>query len=174
MTNEQRTSNRSTFSKLRWVFGAGVVATALTIGGVALAQPGDGPRGGGFGPGRMIMRALRGLELTEQQELKGIQIRRSLQAQAKDAHQELKGSLGKVATELEKQTPDRVKLHGLADDVMKKMSAMAHSAIDQVLELHATFSPDQRAKLAAEIREMESRAAERGDDGPGPGKRRGR
>ncbi|MCK6549514.1 periplasmic heavy metal sensor [Myxococcota bacterium] len=180
MTNEQRTSNtpNRSLSKLRIALGAGLVAAVVAIGGVAVAHPGgDGPRGGGFGPGRMIMRALRGLELTEQQELKGIQIRRNLQAQAKDAHQEMKGSLGKVATELEKASPDRAKLHGIADDVIKKMSTMAHSAIDQLLELHATFTPEQRTKLAAEIREMEQRAAELRDDvgpGKGPGKRGGR
>lgn len=164
--NHQAVPATSKRSRVKLALVAGIAAATLALGGVALARPHGGPGGPG-GPGRMMMRALHDLDLTEQQEVKAVRIRRNVQEQAQTAHQELRGSMSKVADELEKANPDAQKLHGLADEVIQRMSKIAHSAVDQLLELHATFSPEQRTRLAQHLRNFQPGA---GDEERGPGR----
>lgn len=161
-TSKAQTSTRR---KTRWALIAGLTVALLATSGLALADKGKfkGGHGRGGFPG-MIMRAFGDLELTEQQELKAIRIRRNLQTQALEQRREMAGSIAKVADELEKPNPDATKLHGIADDVIKRISKLVHSGIDQVLELHATLSPEQRSTLTERLRGFQQRAEGEGKD----------
>lgn len=46
------------------------------------------------------------------------------------------------------EKPDRAKLHALVDARAAELTAMAHQAVDAAIEVHATLTPEQRAKLA--------------------------
>jgi hypothetical protein len=87
-----------------------------------------------------------------------IHIRKNLMAQGKELRQELQPQVSQVFDELEKPAPDAAKLHGIADDVLKRITRITHSAIDQALALHATFSPEQRETLVTRGREIQMRA----------------
>jgi len=115
------------------------IATALGLGllavggGVALARP-DGAHGGHGGfPGMMMMRLFSDLDLTEQQELKAIRMRRDLMKQGQEAKKESFEQMGTAIEELGKASPDPAKLHGVADQAIQRFAKLVHSAIDQAL-----------------------------------------
>jgi hypothetical protein len=137
---------------------AGLALGLLAVGGAAMARP-DGMRGGFAG--KMFFRMFADLELTEQQELKAIRMRRSLQEQGQAARVETFKSLEPAIDELGKANPDSAKLHGIADEAVKRFSKIIHSAIDQALELHATLSPEQRTTLVKRAKEIHERREER-------------
>lgn len=137
---------------------AGVVA-AMAISGAALA--GGGHRGGG-GPGFGFMRMIRQLDLTEEQEVKAVRLRHQMKEERKAGKADREAMMKTVATELRKPTPDAAKLHGLADTMMARMSQMTHSTIDKFLELHKTFTPEQREKLGKGIERRAERKERRG------------
>jgi Spy/CpxP family protein refolding chaperone len=148
-------------SKKHLLIVASVVG-ALALGGVALAGPHKGRRGGpGGGPGLgfRLMRMVRHLDLTEEQEVKAVRLRHQMKEEMQAGKVDRPAQMKAVATELAKPTPDAAKLHGIADQMLARMSKMTHAAIDKFLELHATFTPEQREKLG---KRLERRAERRG------------
>lgn len=113
------------------------------------------------GPGMALMRVFGDLDLTEQQELKAIRIRRSLKEQAQASHEEMRGQFDAVIGELQKPNPDATKLHSIVDEAIKRMQKIAHSAVDQYLDLHQTLSPEQRATLIERLQEAKEMRHER-------------
>jgi Spy/CpxP family protein refolding chaperone len=55
--------------------------------------------------------------------------------------------------ELERDQPDANKLHALVDSRMDEARKMMHEAVDGVLEVHGSLTPEQRAELVAMIEE---------------------
>lgn len=157
----------------RWALVLGVATGLFAVSGAALADR-DRPKRGL--PGMAFMRVIDDLDLTEEQEIKAIRVRRNLREQAEEARREMDGTMGKVAVELAKANPDATKLHAIADEVIKRIQKVTHSAIDQVLELHRTLSPEQRETLANRLERIEARRDERfgppeGERGPRDGER---
>jgi hypothetical protein len=153
--------------RLRRVAMLGALFAALAASATALARP----RGHGGPLGFMMGRLLHHVDLTEQQEMEAVRIRRALADEGRAARKDAQAALGQAIAELEKPQPDARKLHGAADQAMSRMNAMVHSAIDRLLTLHATFSPEQRKDLTQTLRKHEERMRrhadgddERGDD----------
>jgi Spy/CpxP family protein refolding chaperone len=153
--------------KKRLVFATTMIA-ALALTGAAFAHGGGGPRGrGGMGGGigMKLMRAVKHLDLTEEQEVKAVRLRRQMREERQAGKLDHQAMMKDVAAELRKERPDARKLHGIADQVIARMTKMTHSAIDRFLELHATFSPDQRAKLGEMTEKRANRKGKRGRRG---------
>jgi protein CpxP len=58
-----------------------------------------------------------------------------------------------VLTQLESDSPDAQKLHGLVDARLDSVRAFAHKVVDAALEVHRVLSPVQRKQLSTEYRE---------------------
>lgn len=152
--------------------GAGALIATLGFAGTAIARPGG--MGGHF-PGMGLMRLIGRLDLTEQQELKAVRLRRAMADEAEQNRKEIHNAIGAVIPELEKAQPDARKLHGVVDQISERMAKMAHGAIDRYLELHATFSPEQRQTLVETAKDFHQRVEERMEDGDfGPGRGHGK
>lgn len=139
---------------------AGLALGLVAMGGAAMARPGGGKGHGGFG-GMMMMRLFGELDLSEQQELKAIRMRRNLQEQGEEARKETFKSLEPAIAELGKAQPDARKMHALADEAIARYSKIVHSAIDQALDLHSTLTAEQRTTLVTRANEMHDRREER-------------
>ena len=130
---------------------AGALVGALAIGGTATAK-GFG-RGGGF----PLMRIMRHLDLTEEQEIQAVKIRRAMREKRKAARQEMQATMDRVRLELTKENPDPQVLHGAVDQAAAQMTAGMHEAVDQFMTMHKTFSPEQREKLIQVMDKMKQR-----------------
>jgi uncharacterized membrane protein len=146
----------------------GVLAGLLLVGagGVAFAGQFGGHGGGGphgWGGPMALMQLVNRLDLSDQQELQLIKIRKSMHQEGKQARQEMQANISQIADELEKPAPNASKIHGVADQAMQRFSKVVHGAIDQFLTLHATLTPDQRETLVQSIREHQAQRMERLD-----------
>lgn len=149
--------------------GAAAIIGTLGFAGTAMARP------GGHFPGMGLMRLLSRMDLTEQQEVKAVRLRRAMADEAEQSRKEVHQLVATAIPELEKAQPDARKLHGLVDQISEKMSKVAHSAIDKYLELHATFTPEQRQTLVESAKTFHERAERRmNDDDFGPGSGQGK
>ncbi len=148
---------------LRTALIASSVVAALALGGVALAGPhrGRGGGGGGMGFGFRLMKIVRHLDLTEEQEVKAVRLRHQLKTEMKAMKGDREQTMKTVAAELKKPTPDAAKLHGIADQMITRMGKMTHATIDKFLELHATFTPEQREKLGTHLERRAERRERR-------------
>jgi Spy/CpxP family protein refolding chaperone len=158
MNTEQITTGQKSTKKRTSIIIGGVLAGVLALGGVALAQ-GGGPNGWGRGhiPGMALMRAMERLDLTDQQELQLIKIRKNLHQQGMDARQEMAASVSQVLDEVEKPAPDAQKIHSIADQAIQRFSKVVHSGIDQLIAFHQTLTTNQRATLVQSVREQQAR-----------------
>lgn len=78
----------------------------------------------------------------------------------KEGHALREGKEGlreELLLQLSQENPDPAKVKGLVRERMNAFSAFADDATDALLELHATFTPAQRAQLLADAREHMAR-----------------
>jgi Spy/CpxP family protein refolding chaperone len=137
------------------------LTAALGLAGTAaIAAPG-GHGAPTFFP---LMRALRHLELTDAQEDAVYRMGKELRNEGRAARNNAMASMGEAANELEKAKPDGAKLHRIADERVAEMNKLVHSAIDKFLGVHATLTPEQRATLAKDLRRVDKKGRDRGDD----------
>lgn len=108
-------------------------------------------------PGMRMMRMLHSIDLTEEQEVKAVRVKRKLRKQAKAMRQANKASMGEAINELSKPTPDKARLHAIVDKSLASAAKLAHAAIDQFLEVHATLTSDQRQQLVENARKAKER-----------------
>ena len=134
---------------------AGALVGVLAIAGTATAQ-GFG-RGGGF----PMMKMLRHLDLTEEQEIQAVKIRRAMREQRKAARMQMKTAMEQAQLELAKDNPDPQVLHAAVDKAAEQMKASMHTAVDQFLALHKTFTPEQREELSRMMERMKERRERR-------------
>jgi len=139
---------------------------ALSLGGVAIAG------GGGFG-GHGFHELIRSLNLTEDQKTLATELREEGRAD-KEANKASKDAIVEaMMLELEKPQPDTQKVHDLIDDMLDQKREEAHERADAMLELHATFSDDQRAAFVDGMRDLkdehEARREDHEDGGPPEG-----
>ncbi|MBN8465791.1 periplasmic heavy metal sensor [Corallococcus exiguus] len=64
-----------------------------------------------------------------------------------------KAARSEAVAQLASETPDSAKLHALVDARIDAARAFAHKAVDAVLEVHRTLTPDQRKELVSDFRE---------------------
>ncbi len=140
----------------------GLVVGTLGIGTVAFARPFGG---GGFGmPGMGILRMVERLELTEQQEVQAVRLRREVREEMKGMRAQTHAEMGQVIDELAKPTPDARKIHGVVDNALARMGKLAHAVVDKALAFHATLSPEQKQTLAEDAKRFHERAQQRQND----------
>ena len=61
-------------------------------------------------------------------------------------HADKKKTRAAVMAEVKKATPDAAKIHAIIDAKSDKMRKLAHEVADELLAIHATPTPEQRAK----------------------------
>jgi Spy/CpxP family protein refolding chaperone len=132
---------------IRVALTAGLLA--LTLGGVAVA--GGGPSG--FG-GRGFQELIRSLNLTEDQKTLAMELREEGRADNEANRANKDAIVEAMMVELEKPQPDTKKVHDLVDDMLDQKREEAHERADAVLELHATFSDEQRAAFVDGMRDL--------------------
>ena len=138
-----------------WATGA--LVGLLAIGGTATAQGFGRGHGGGF----PLMRVLRHLDLTEAQEVQAVRMRRALREQRKAARKEMEAAIDKAKAELAKSNPDPQVLHAAVDEAAAQMQKGLHMAVDQFLELHKTFTPEQRERMVKVMDRVKERRQKR-------------
>jgi Spy/CpxP family protein refolding chaperone len=134
----------------------GITSGVIVAGGlsaVAFAHP------PGLPGMRMLSMAQR-LDLSEEQEVAAVRMRRAIREEAQQNREEMKAAFDEVLKELEKPNPDPAKMHRLVDDASARMTKVAHSSVDKYLEFHRTLTPEQRKELVASAKEMKEHRKE--------------
>lgn len=93
------------------------------------------------------------LEATDAQRARISQIEQALFSEARPlvlSHRQVKLEL---VDELRGDRPDAAKLHALIDARAAAYTAFAHKMVDAAVEVHGVLTPEQRAKLNAELAE---------------------
>jgi Spy/CpxP family protein refolding chaperone len=143
---------------LKKVFMVGGTMVALALASAAIAGPG-GP--GGQGP---VRRVLQELDLSEEQRTEIRGIFEEARAEHESIREGLDGVRGRFRAELAKPSPSATALHAIVDERAALETQLAHDRVDDLLEVHAVLTEDQRAELARLLEEFEGRRGE----GPGP------
>ena len=144
------------------------LAIGALVGSVGLASEASAHNGcsggrGDFGA-RKLLRLMHDIDLTEEQELKAVRLRRQLRKMHKANRAAMRSDMDAMMSELEKPNPDSAVIRGTVERAMERMQKGAQQAVDAFLELHATLTPEQRAEVrerVGEIRERMERRQER-------------
>lgn len=140
-------------NKKKWIIGIATSVLALAVGGAAYAGGG----GGGFcgmGHGGHMVRLFRALDLTDGQQDMAMDIKHDVKKRMIQTRRESRGHMDQTIGELEKAKPDVARLHQLVDDRVEAFKKNAHYAVDRMMELHQTLTPEQRANLRAQAERM--------------------
>lgn len=158
MSNEKTPRNPL---RRRFAIGAGILVAALSVVGIAQARP-FGPHGPGpHGFGRGFMRMMNGLDLTEQQELEAVRMRRAMREAGQEVREATRADMTAVAEELKKENPNRAFVHERINAAGGRMQNLANEMADRVLDFHAKLTPAQKAEVAKRIERHQARAEER-------------
>ena len=143
--------------KMVKVLGLSALVGALAFGGAAVAVGPHGGPGGGHAPLKQLMKKL---DLDDEQKA----LARELQAENQAAHAELIEQKSEifdaVIDELENEDPDKRVIDRAIDEGTDRTAEAMKDRVDGFLELHATFSPEQRATLVDELSTMQDKRAE--------------
>ncbi|MCC7384503.1 MAG: periplasmic heavy metal sensor [Deltaproteobacteria bacterium] len=140
---------------------------ALALGTVALAHPGEGPeggRGGGGFLGHRIGKLIQRLDLTDTQEDLAIDIRSDLKKEGRALKRAGFTRMNDLSAELAKPKPDAARLKQIADQMLEEQRKLVHTGIDRYLQLHATFSNEQRQRLVEQLKRGQERAKKMMDE----------
>lgn len=149
---------------------AGGAATVVILGGATvLSGFAGGCRWHGHGvhgrdPAAMaaavtehVDEALDELDATPAQRTKIHEIKDRLLARAQATHQGHEQDHAALLEAWRSPNPDRAALLARMDARIDGIRALAHEAVDDALEVHATLTPDQREKLARKVERRMSR-----------------
>mgnify|MGYP000344650479 CR=1 FL=1 len=140
----------SKFRSALFALGFTTLGATMGITAGAIAAP---HRGGGGGPGIMkFAHAMGGLDLNEDQLGMLEDLREDLRAERKGAKgtDEAKLVLQAVA---DGKPIDREALHTAIDEASEARKAMAHKALDGVLDVYDSLDDDQKKELGSMVRE---------------------
>ncbi len=136
---------KSTVIKLLGIGALGV--GLLGFGGIAMAR---GPMGG-----HAMKEVLKSLDLDEEQKSLAMELRE----EQKEDHEANRAfheeSRDTFMDEMGKEKPNSRTLHNLIDEGSKRAADTAHRSLDALLELHATFTPEQRESFVVELERAE-------------------
>ena len=135
---------RPTRLKLFAVFALAGLASFATP---ALAGPGDGPRG----HGARFEKVLSTLGLDAAQKEKVEAILESAKPQREAMHAKMRESWQGMRTLLEQENPDQAAVLSRADEIGQLKTEMLKERFKTMLAVRAELTPDQRAKLKAEM-----------------------
>ncbi len=144
----------------------GAVLLAGGLSAAALAGPGGhgrfAHRGGRMGmmgamPGLRLLHLAETLNLSDEQELAAIKMRREIREEAQQNRQQMASIFSDVLIELEKPEPDAARLHQIVDQTSARMTKLAHASVDKYLKFQRTLTPEQRQQLVDHARMMKER-----------------
>ncbi|MHB8879343.1 MAG: Spy/CpxP family protein refolding chaperone [Myxococcaceae bacterium] len=92
------------------------------------------------------------IDATDAQRQQVAKVRDQMFAEAAPLAEGHKAARAELLAQLEAPRPDAPRLHALVDERIEAARAVAHKLTDAVVELHGAFTPEQRAKLAGNIR----------------------
>lgn len=148
---------------------ATVFGVTLGLAGSALAQPGGLPerphakRGGERANPMAAM--LKQLDLSEEQQALAKGLRGELR-ETQSEQRAVRAELGQqMMTELASGSPNAKKLHQLVDERAELEAAAAHARMDAMMEIMASLSDEQRARMSELAAERMERRAGRAAGG---------
>ncbi len=123
---------------------------------------------------RKLRRAIRDLNLTEEQRTAFREMRRTMAQSGRDLRQKNRAPLGKLWAEFETGKPNDVKVEALLREMADNRYAFQLEATRLASRFMGTLTPEQRTKFATLARERNIFARfERGRDGRGSRQRQG-
>jgi protein CpxP len=142
-----------------FVVGVGLAAVIAIGAGAAIAQGGWGP--GGMGPGHMGMRfaehrferVMDEIGATDEQQDKIFAIVDRTRAELRPMGREFRGMHEEVAALLTAPTIDRAAVEALRAKRIAEVDEASKKAVAAVIEAAEVLTPEQRAKLAAEMKD---------------------
>ena len=142
------------------LMGIGALGVGLLgFAGVAMARGPGGPMGG-----HALKEVLKALDLDEEQQALAAQLREEHQGD-REATREFHDKAKEVfLTEMAKEKPNSRTLHGLIDEGAALATEAAHSGLDGLLELQATFSPEQRQTFVEEMGRLNEEREQRHEE----------
>ena len=150
----------------------GALALVLLTGvlvsvGAAEARPWrrGGPCGG-HGLARSLMHGVHGLDLSLEQEVQAVRIRRALRQERQALRQALLENVSTGMSELGTEEPSPEKLRALVGDALERIEKSAYAAVDQLVVFHASLSPEQKAKLTERLEAGQARLQKCRERGP--------
>lgn len=151
-----------TKTKTRLTLLTALVGT-LALGGTALARPGGGHghRGHGGGPAARFVKMIERLDLTEEQEVRAVRLRRQLRKERKALRPQMQQARKTMMAEMAKDTPNASAIEAAMDRMAALRQQQAKRSLAAVLELHATLTPAQKAKLREHLERMDKKMDER-------------
>lgn len=138
-----------------------LIACALTLGGVALAQAGPGGHGG---PPPGLRELMEELNLTDAQQKMVDGLRDSHKEMRERQHQAREEAGDLILGELAKEKPDAKAIHKLIDQNIAELSADLHNRADEALAFQATLSPEQRETLVNGLKDLRDERDQRRDE----------
>lgn len=144
----------------RMMLASAALAGAVGLAGVAQAGPWGHHRGGPGGGGglmRGLMHMIDELDLSEQQELELVRIRRSARSERKAMHEAMQADVDALIEMLGDGEVDKDAVHARIDAMMARASGRAHAMADRALAFHTTLSPEQKQKLAKGLADKRDR-----------------
>lgn len=149
---------------------AGGAATVVILGGATvLAGFAGGCHGHGHGvhgrdPAAMAAAVtshvddlLDDLDATPAQRTRIHEIKDKLLASARATHEGREADHAALLAAWRSPNPDRAALLARVDARIDQLRTLAHEAVDDALEVHATLTPDQREKVARKVERRMSR-----------------
>jgi Spy/CpxP family protein refolding chaperone len=138
------------WKRLLWIAPV-VLAGFLTLTGFAAHRCGHDPERMRSRVTARVEDALDDLEATPEQRTRVLALAdRMLQdgAAAREGHHE---AVKALAGQWDQAAPDAAAVHALVDARVDALRKLAHEAADAGLQLHATLTPEQRAKVARKV-----------------------
>jgi protein CpxP len=136
--------------RLLWIVPVALVGF-LTLTGFAAHRCGHDPERMRARVTARVEDALDDLDATPEQRARVIALKdRMLQdgAAAREGHH---AAVKALAGQWDQATPDAAAVHALVDARVDALRKLAHEAADAGLELHATLTPEQRAKVSRKV-----------------------
>ncbi len=102
---------------------------------------------------RKVSRALGRLDASEEQRTLVLQAKDRLFDAGVALRLKAKGSRLELLKQWEADSPDGPAVHALVDARLEEARAFAHKVVDEVLQIHAALTPEQRAQVSERVRE---------------------
>ena len=144
------------------ILGAAGLALAAGVGAIQV-YAGHGHGGGPHGGGALMVpqmvewlanKALDDVNATESQRTRILAVRDRVMSQAKNLHQAHDATHAEFKKQWDQDTMDAAQLHSLVDARIEELRRALHTAVDGVVEVHDTLTPEQRRTLTARVEAM--------------------
>lgn len=155
-----------------------VVFMLFILSTQSLAMGGRPQRGPQFDRAKMEEHIIKKLELTDKQQAAFEAGQKKFEEELAAGREKVKKISAELKAELQKDSPDRRKIHGYIGDLGKLHNAMQIKRMDSMLDLREMLTPEQKGKFKQMLNDRKARADKKGkrpqrrggpeDEGAGP------